>query len=180
MTSKWISRLRPGDMRLTNAAIQDGAVVVDVIFRKLEKALWASAGASGGEPWAPLNPRYRRWKELQRAADRASGRKKRSKGRLDLMSLEILVQYGGMRAAFSTEGPGHVAEGFLTATGGKIRVGAQGPKYYVYHYTGTPTMPARPPIMLTDAQKSEIKAGVRRALLPHAMAALRAALRSGR
>lgn len=101
-------------------------------FASMELLLFATEGASGGAPWAPLSPGYRTWKE------------RNYPGR------PILVRTGDLRRDLTRR-----PFGIEVITTDTLRVGAKVP-YARYHQTGTPRMPRRPPVNLTEAQRQEL------------------------
>jgi hypothetical protein len=166
---------------LTEAAIKDAATVADVEYRAQEKQLWATEGGSGGDPWAPLSPAYLAWKQGRQKRDRAKNRSLKAAGAKPrpAMSTRILVQFGRMRDAFSTQDPEHISEGVTTATGAKINLGATGPSWYTAHVTGNDKLPKRDMQQRTSAGDAQLVESARRGLIPHVVAAVTAKLRAG-
>jgi hypothetical protein len=84
-----------------------------------------------------------------------------------------------MKSAFSTQQADHIAEGVVLPSGAKIHLGARGPVYFGYHATGSGNLPKRDQQQRTSRQDNELRAGVRRALIPHVTRTLRIALQTG-
>lgn len=182
-------------VRVTPAALEDATVVTDSIYRAHEKDLFNSEGASGGTAWKALSPDYKARKDrlfanatgIIKGIAAARGRKLsgaavRAARGSDNKTLQLT---GDMKAAFSTEAASipdagnsgfnaaHVSESFILPTGAQIRLGAQGPLYF-----DRPPGEGRDPQQRTEDQKAELVEGVRRAFIPHVVAALRSALRA--
>jgi hypothetical protein len=185
-------------MKMTKSAITDAARAGDVVYRAQAKELWATEGASGGEPWLELNPDYLKWKQRQRHHGRQdlreaikkfrAGKTKALKTTL-LMSTRILVQFGSMRDAFSTLGRDHHAQGFIIPTGGRVQLGALSPADrpdWSMHAKGIPTgagkgglPPQRDPNQRLQVQEDQIREAIKTALIPHIMRSARIALQAG-
>lgn len=99
-------------------------------FLKIERRQFASEGAYGSGGWAPLSPRYAKWK-----AEHYPGR-------------PILERTGDLVASL-TEGPQVriITPGFMVL-GSAVDYGE-------YHQTGTPRMPRRRPIEFTESTRRE-------------------------
>lgn len=101
-------------------------------FAQMELAQFTSQGAASGDPWAPLSPGYAAWKE------------RRYPGR------PILVRTGQLRRDLTRR-----PFGVEAITSDEMRLGTS-LRYARYHQTGTPRMPRRRPIDLTELQKREL------------------------
>ena len=138
----------PDMFDLPKAVVGRAETEVDKRFRKHEKRLFATEGASGGTRWQALSDAYRKWK-----ARKFPGRK-------------ILTLLGDMRDAFTKAGGDHVSRSFRTGGEWKIQVGANTEKGF-WHATGAGNLPVRPPIQTTESQAEQITLGVNVALVPH-------------
>jgi len=98
-------------------------------FAKLELAQFVTEGAAGGEPWAALSPSY-----AARKARTHPGR-------------PILVRSGDMRRDFTSRPFG------VERISSDTMVLGSSLAYARYHQTGTPRMPRRPPVNLTEKQR---------------------------
>jgi hypothetical protein len=169
---------------LTPDAVSSAAQAADSVYRAQEKQLFATEGASGGQPWKKLSPIYaerkRRLVEGAKAFNQELKRRRGSPRRVPAISTSILVLIGDMRTAFSTQSGGHVVEYFKSARGWLIQLGARGPRYFKLHADGGDKIPGRPPKrdpqQRTPAQDNELRGAVRRALIPHVVRALRLAI----
>lgn len=137
---KW--KLRAYGVKAAEFALRDPAdrsdeliPILDVVGRRMlksEKRLFDTSGASAGRPWEPL-------KGL------SMKRKKSSRGR------KPLIRTGHEMMSLSKKG----ASGNLyRVTRLYVLIGSTDPGV-PYQTTGTKWMPARPPIMFTDAQARE-------------------------
>jgi len=101
------------------------------LFLEEERGQFASEGSHGGSQWAPLSPRYAKWKEV-----RYPGR-------------PILVREGTLRGSLTDRNaPGAVFQ----PEPRKLVMGSSVP-YALFHQMGTRRMPARPEIKLTEPFK---------------------------
>jgi len=101
-------------------------------FKKTEEGIFSSEGSfEGGSAWPALSPMYKVQKD------------KKYPGR------KILEATGKLRQSLTSMGSGHVEqiESESLAIGTDI-------KYAKYHQSGTRKMPARPPLQITEAEKS--------------------------
>ena len=98
-------------------------------FYEGERQQFASQGQSGSGGWAALSPKYAARKRIQYPG----------KG--------ILEATGALRESLSSRGGGSfVMEPLQLGMGASV-------EYAAYHQTGTPKMPRRAPIELTETQK---------------------------
>lgn len=113
-------------MEIPINAVRAATEEADKVFRAQEIKIFSTEGASRGTPWPDLSEGYEKWK------------KKHYPGR------KILQLTGQMRDAFTLEKDDrHVAE-FFKVDSWVIRLGAQGPYYWDYHYKGG-AIAGRPP-----------------------------------
>jgi phage gpG-like protein len=112
-------------------------------FVRMELQQFLSQGGSGGAGWAPLSPRY-------------AARKARTHP-----GAPILVRSGDLRRDLT-----HRPMGVERITNEGMTMGTALP-YARYHQTGTPRMPRRPPVNLTEAQRQELVKIVQRYLVSH-------------
>lgn len=172
-------------VRMDAQMIRAATIAADRVFRENEKLLWASEGASGGNPWQELSDEWLKFKKRSRrgaqSRNKASGFGRANEpGKERLMSTRILVQYGAMRRAFSTQGEGHIASGYPSNNGGaKIDLGASGPKYFGFHKNGDPPNPPRDPIQRTREQSEQMKRAVSDAIRPIIKRRMESAMRGG-
>jgi phage gpG-like protein len=150
------SRIRgPEDLkRLSPEALAAALKAVDQAFRRMERALFASEGSSGGSQWSALSPRYAKWK------------KRRYPGR------KILQLKGQLRRSLAELGGQHIARAHYDGTHGLLEVGTSVP-YATYHHEGTGRMPKRDPIQMTAEQKAELKRVAIKAIMPELLRSAR-------
>jgi phage gpG-like protein len=99
-------------------------------FLNAERRQFSSEGAYGGARWSPLSPAYGAWK-----ARHAPGKP--------------ILQLSGELMRSLTQGPEiDVEEPSYAIFGSAVDYGR-------YHQHGTPRMPKRPPIALTEAERQE-------------------------
>ena len=172
-------------VRMDAQMIRAATIAADRVFRENEKLLWASEGASGGTPWQQLTDDWLDFKKTSRKYRRLRNKaagfgRANAPGKEALMSTRILVQYGAMRRAFSTQGDGHIAKGYPANSGGaKIDLGASGPKWWGYHKNGDPPNPVRDPIQRTAEQSQQMKQAVADAIRPILKRRMESAMRGG-
>ncbi len=187
-----LSRLRNIEkmFHLSKPLLDEFAEIADSRWSAQSKTAWATEGASTGDAWAPLSPKYLAWKQGQRALGRQKNRaliaayrsgKAKYLKQHQATSTRILVLSGVMRQDFSErESPGHIAEtALLSPTKGLIRLGARGPNFYGFHVWGTRTMPRRDPLRRTSRQMEHIFDGIRADIRAHFARAIRAARQAG-
>jgi len=101
-------------------------------FLELEKTQFAGQGKSGSGGWKALSPDYGAWKAV------------------NYPGAKILERDGWLRDSLTVkDAPFQVRE--ITAT---QAVMGSNLKYAMYHQTGTRKMPARPPIQLSESDKT--------------------------
>ncbi len=175
---------------LSKPLLDECAEIADSRWSAQMKGAFASEGASTGDAWAPLSPRYKAWKEGQRALGRQKNRaliaayrsgKSTQLKQHQATSTRILVLSGVMRDDFSfRESPGHIAEAaLLSPKKGLIRLGARGPGFYKFHVWGTRHMPRRDPLRRTSAQMQHVFDGIIDRIRQHFVRALRARDQAG-
>jgi phage gpG-like protein len=101
-------------------------------FAQMELAQFVTQGSSGGEVWSPLSPRY------------GAAKARAWPGR------PILVRTGELRRQLTRR-----PFGVERITADSMHLGTSLP-YARYHQTGTPRMPRRPPVNLTEGQRREL------------------------
>jgi len=106
--------------------------IVATEFARMELSQFATQGAISKDPWTALSPRY-------------AARKARTHP-----GAPILVRSGDLRRDL-TRRPFGVEE----ITSDSMRLGTTLP-YARYHQTGTPRMPRRPPVNLTEYQRQKL------------------------
>ena len=176
--------LRP-DGRVAKAV----ATAVDTELRTATRAQFDTEGAEGGDPWAPLSPPYKAWKDRQfgKAIDfntrLAAARGRRLTGAALTKALgaqnKILQFTGDMKRAFTKrEDPAHVAEGQVVAET-KVRVlfGAQGPVHWGYHQQGAAPLPRRPILAFNAGAVLRAREAALKAMLPYVMQRVKALAR---
>lgn len=85
---------------------------IDKLFRKNERRLFSTEGASGGEKWEALSPRYGAWKRRV-----ARGRKILVLGRRSKLFKGQKVSTGSIRESLTKAGhPDHIARGHLATS----------------------------------------------------------------
>lgn len=99
-------------------------------FRAIEKKQFDSGGSYGSGGWAPLSLSYAEWKEL------------------NFPGMGLLQRTGALMASLvgKTDDSIEEIEKLTMSIGTKLN-------YALYHQLGTPTMPARPIIELTEDDK---------------------------
>ena len=114
-------------------------------FLKVEARLFGSEGASGGEKWAPLSPAYAEWKE------------KHYPGK------PILEREGDLMRSLVERNSDHIER----ISPDQLVLGTRDPKA-MFHQRGTRIMPARPPIMLSDYDRTRWTKMIQRYLVEEA------------
>lgn len=96
-------------------------------FVKMERSRFDREGAFGDTRWAPLSPKYKKYKDRVRPGKR-------------------ILQFDGDLYTAMTGGVGfhHVR------SKARLEYGTEKVRYARFHQTGTRIMPARPPIRLTE------------------------------
>ena len=90
---------------------------VDTLFRKNERALFASEGASGGSKWPALSPGYAAWKK---------GQKLRKSGAKMIGSNKIMVLTGRLKSSLTSKNGDHFyLSSLLGENRGQITVGTK-------------------------------------------------------
>jgi len=176
-------------LNLTPDAVKDATVVADVVYRRQEKELFETEGASGGTPWVKLSDAYQKRKDRLFAQATANVKEiARARGKkISGFALHIVLGAenkklqltGDMKRAFAEQGGGHVAEGFILPTGARIQLGALGRPDFALHAKGKGNLPKRDPQQRTTVGDEALVAGVRRALIPHVVRAIRSRLQAG-
>lgn len=105
---------------------------IEKSFREIERKQFQSVGMYGSGGWVPLSPTYAEWK-----AARFPGR-------------PILQLTGALMRSLTGRTPDSITEIERLALAIGTRL-----KYAVYHQKGTPRMPARPIIRLTEEDKRQ-------------------------
>ena len=101
-------------------------------FLELEKTQYASEGKTGSGGWKALSPKYATWKAV------------------NYPGALILARDGWLRDSLTVkDAPFQIRE--ITAT--QATLGTNVP-YGIYHQMGTKFMPARPPIELSESDKT--------------------------
>jgi len=124
-----IARISEGldDCRPVWPAIEDD-------FYALEKAQFASQGAEGGSPWAPLALSTAKWRAVRFPGN------------------PILVRTGDLEKSLTDP---HDPNAVCVEGRGELTLGSRLP-YGLYHQTGTRRMPARPLIQFSEAFRSAV------------------------
>jgi hypothetical protein len=175
-------------LELDKQAMEDVLEACGVVFRRAERKLFQSEGASGGRKWKPLDPKYERWKtrflrgalkEMRRENTqiaRMTGRRTRTPGMKT--ANRILQLSGDMRDSFTNQGhEDHIEKTYrLRENVWKVEMGSKHElaKYHAGGNQHNTDLPVREPVMVTDKDRESYRRVIWRAFVPHVSRRIRA------